>query len=132
MKNLITDLFNELLPLIPQVSELEGYDITTKTLPNGFIFQAVKKPVEKDNSELVKFVADFKKYVQETDDCIFEKACKMYSEKSDLSLTDLAKISEEANLDNEDVIKTHCNMFKNCVKLTVANFIKELQDKYNS
>lgn len=131
MKDLFNELFNELFTLIPKASELEGFDIKTETTPNGFVFTATKKPVEKeDNSKLVKFVSDFKTYVQNTDDAIFEKACAKYDERAIMSLSDLAKMSEEADMKNEKLIIAYSNLFKDCVKEAVTDFIVELQDKH--
>ena len=129
MKNMLFELFSELENLIPKVSELDAYDITFEKIPNGFIYQAVRKP-EVVDEELLNEIKEFKGYIQTIEDAFFEYGCNKFNSISEISLNDFQNLLENPSEAKDVDLRNLMNLYKYCIKEAVTDYIVELQEKY--
>lgn len=131
MENILNDLFKEFFESFDQTLKsisTEGFDIKTEKTPNGIVITAVQKPVKKDNTELLKYTEEFKKYIESIDDFILESACEEFADVADITLEDLQILVDEA--EDEEAIYNYTEIFKDCIKSVAIDFIDEFKEKY--
>ncbi|MDO4189957.1 MAG: hypothetical protein Q4D29_13310 [Lachnospiraceae bacterium] len=81
-----------------------------------------------DNEDLKRFVEDFKNDVKLVDDKIFNNACNIFKDSSDISLHDLSKLLDDC--DDSEKVHQYISEFATAINSSIDCEIDRLSDMY--
>lgn len=120
---MIEELLNKLSSPGQGEFDYDGNHVEYKITDNSVYVKITNE--QKKDEEIEKIVNDFKKYVDEVPDELWETVCELFPKVSGATLNDASREFDRCT-DKEKVLK-YISDFKSCAKIVVDDKIERLK-----